>query len=70
MFPFNDKTYKLLKWIATIVLPSVVTLILAIGQIWDIPVASPIALTVGAINAFLGALVGVSTSAYNKSQEE
>jgi ABC-type xylose transport system permease subunit len=70
MFPFTDKIYLILKWIATIVLPAVVTLILAIGQIWDIPVAAPIALTVGAVNAFLGALIGISTSAYNKSQKE
>jgi ABC-type xylose transport system permease subunit len=70
MFPFPDKTYLYLKWLATIVLPSAVTLILAIGQIWGIPAAAPIALTVGAINAFLGALVGVSTSAYNKNKEE
>jgi hypothetical protein len=68
MFPFTDETYKILKWVATIVLPAVVTLILAIGQIWSIPIAAPVALTVGAVNTFLGALVGVSISAYNKQK--
>ena len=64
----NDKTYTILKWIAQILLPALETLWLAIAGIWSLPLAVPIGATVAAIDLFLGALLGVSTAAYNKAQ--
>lgn len=66
----NNRTYDILKWIQRIVLPAAATLYLALGTIWtgviDLPYPEPIAATITAIDAFMGALLGVSSAAYNK----
>lgn len=62
----TNKTYDILKYIALIVLPAVATLVIAITGIWGLPYGEPIAATITALDAFLGALLGVSSSKYNK----
>lgn len=62
----NDELYDLLKWIAQILLPAVATLYFAIAQIWGLPYAEQIVGTITAVDAFLGALLGISTLQYNK----
>lgn len=66
----NNKLYDVLKWIAQILLPAVATLYFAIAQIWGLPYAEQIVGTITAIDAFLGALLGVSTIQYKKRIEE
>lgn len=66
----NNKLYDALKWIAQILLPAVATLYFAIAQIWGLPYAEQIVGTITAIDAFLGALLGVSTIQYKKRIEE
>lgn len=66
----NDKLYNALKWIAQIVLPALATLYFAISQIWGLPLGEEIVGTVTAVDAFLGALLGISTIAYNKKNTE
>ena len=66
----NDKLYNVLKWIAQIVLPALATLYFAISQIWGLPLGEEIVGTVTAVDAFLGALLGISTIAYNKKNTE
>lgn len=66
----NNKLYDCLKWIAQILLPAVATLYFAIAQIWGLPYAEQIVGTITAIDAFLGALLGVSTIQYKKRIEE
>ena len=66
----NDKLYNLLKWIAQIWLPALASLYFAIAQIWGLPYAEQIVGTITAIDAFLGALLGVSTIQYKKRIEE
>jgi hypothetical protein len=63
---FDDKTYNALKWIAMIVLPALGTLYFALASIWGLPYSTQIVGTITAIDAFLGALLGISTSNYNK----
>lgn len=66
----SNKTYDILKWIATVVLPALATLTLTIGQIWgwsDWTV--PIGATIAAVAAFLGAILGVSSITYAKNKE-
>ena len=70
MFMFSNKTYDFLKWVAQIVLPAVGTLYFALANIWGFPYAEEIVGTITAIDAFLGALLGISTAKYNKEQEE
>lgn len=62
---FDNKTYDILKWVATVVLPALSTLILAIGQIWGFTAWTvPIGATVAAVAAFLGAVLGISSIKY------
>lgn len=65
-FTLDNKTYDLLKWIAMIVLPALGTLYFALASIWGLPYGEQIVGTITAIDAFLGALLGVSTNRYNK----
>lgn len=66
----KNKTYDILKYIVTIVLPAVTTLWLTIASIWKIPYGEPIGATMGAITVFLGALIGISSKNYNNSKNE
>jgi hypothetical protein len=64
---FTNKTYDVLKWVAQILLPGLGTLYFAIASIWGLPYAEQVVGTVMAVDAFLGILLGISTSSYNKT---
>lgn len=64
----NNSTYDILKFIAQIVLPAVGTLYFALAKIWGLPYGTEIVGTVTAVDTFLGALLGISTSQYNKGE--
>lgn len=66
----NNKVYDVLKWIAQILLPAIGTLYFAIASIWGLPYAEQIVGTITAVDAFLGAILGISTHYYNKEREE
>lgn len=65
----SNKTYDVLKYIAQIFLPAIATLYFAIAQIWGLPYGEQIVGTITAIDAFLGALLGISTMRYNKEEK-
>ena len=65
----NNKTYDVLKYIAQIVLPALGALYFALAQIWGLPYGEEIVGTITALDCFLGALLGLSTIAYNKKLE-
>ena len=62
----SNKVYDILKYIAQIVLPAIGTLYFALASIWGLPYGEQIVGTITAIDAFLGALLGISTMKYNK----
>ena len=62
----SNKTYDILKYIAQYGLPALGTLTFAITSIWGIPYGEQIVGTITAVDAFLGALLGLSTYTYNK----
>lgn len=65
----SNKTYDILKWIATVVLPALATLTLTIGQIWGVTAWTvPIGATIAAVATFLGAILGISSIAYAKAK--
>ena len=67
----SNKTYDILKWIATVVLPALSTLTLTIGQIWGVSEWTvPIGATIAAVAAFLGAILGISSIQYAKKKED
>lgn len=63
---FSNKTYDIIKWVAQILLPAIGTLYFALAQIWGLPYSEEIVGTITAIDAFLGALLGISTYQYRK----
>lgn len=62
----NNKVYDALKWIAQYLLPAVGALYFALSQIWGLPYGEQIVGTITAIDAFLGAILGISTMSYKK----
>lgn len=66
----SNKTYDVLKWVSMVVLPSLGTLYFALAGIWGFPYGEQIVGTLTAVDAFLGAILGISSKNYNKKQEE
>lgn len=65
----NNRTYDILKYIAQIVLPALGTLYFALAQIWGLPYGEAVVGTITAVDAFLGALLRISTNSYNKGEK-
>lgn len=63
----SNKTYDILKYAAQIALPALGTLYFALSSIWGLPYGEQIVGTVTALDAFLGALLGVSAAQYKKA---
>ena len=66
MFEMSNRTYDILKYIALIVLPAIGTLYFALASIWGLPYGEQIVGTITAVDAFLGAILKISTDNYNK----
>lgn len=66
----SNKTYDVLKFIAQIILPALGTLYFALAAIWGFPYGEQIVGTITAVDAFLGAILGISTAQYNKRIDE
>jgi len=61
-----DKVYNILKFAAQYVLPAMASLYFGLASIWNFPYAEQVVGTIMALDAFLGAILGISVSAYNK----
>lgn len=66
----SNKIYDILKWIAMYFLPALGTLYFALAGIWDLPYGENIVGSITAIDTFLGVLLGISTSQYNKNKND
>ncbi len=64
----SNKVYDVLKKVAQVWLPALGTLYFALSQIWGLPYGEAIVGTITAVDAFLGAVLGISTHLYNKQQ--
>lgn len=62
----SNKVYDVLKYIAQIVLPAGGTLYFALASIWGLPYGEEVVGTITAVDAFLGALLMISSANYNK----
>lgn len=65
----SNKTYDVLKFIAQILLPALGTLYFALASIWGLPYGEQIVGTITAVDAFLGAILGISTKKYNEEEK-
>lgn len=66
----SNKTYDILKWIAMYLLPAAGTLYFALAGIWGLPYGEQVVGTITAVDAFLGVILGISTSQYNKTADK
>lgn len=64
-----DKLYNVLKWLCLIFAPALITLLTTIFTLYGIPNVEIVTGTIAAIATFIGALIGVSSKAYNKQNE-
>ena len=64
----SNKVYDVLKFIAMILLPALGTLYFALAGIWGFPYGEEIVGTITAVDTFLGALLGISSSNYKKGK--
>lgn len=62
----NNKFYDVLKFLAQYVLPATATLYFGLAKIWNLPYPEQVMGTILAIDAFLGALLGINLAKYNK----
>lgn len=60
----NIITYKVLKYVAQIVLPAVGTLCFTVDQIWKIGHGTEVVGTIVAVDTFLGVVLHLSSTAY------
>lgn len=65
----SNKVYDILKYNAQYVLPAVGTLYFALAGIWGLPYGEQVVGTITAIDTFLGVVLGISTSKYNKDKD-
>lgn len=65
----SNRTYDMLKFIAQIFLPALGTLYFALASIWGLPYGEQIVGTITAVDAFLGAILGISTKKYNEGEK-
>ena len=67
-FKLSNEMYDILKYVAQYLLPALGTLYFALAGIWGLPYGEQIVGTVTAVDTFLGVLLGLSTSQYNKQK--
>lgn len=63
----SNRTYDVLKPVATTVLPALQGLYVTLSALWGWGLEREISGTIAALNIFLGVLVGLSGRSYNKS---
>lgn len=63
----SNKIYDILKWIALYFLPAVGTLYFALAGIWIFPYGEQVVGSITAIDTFLGVILGISSTQYNKN---
>src|SRR4051794_21878160 len=63
----GDKVYGIVKFLTIVVLPAIGTLYFALSGIWGLPDAQEVLGTILAIEAFIGAVLGISSQQYKNS---
>lgn len=66
----SNEQYDRWKFIAQIVLPAAGTLYFALASIWGLPYGEQIVGTITAVDAFLGAVLHISTDQYRRELDE
>lgn len=73
MWQISNKTYDILKALATIILPAISTLYLALSQIWGLGFGEQVDATITAVICFINTILGLflkkSSDEYAKNSE-
>lgn len=64
----TNKVYDVMKWIVMIVLPAIGTLYFGLAGIWGFPYGEQIVGTIALVETFLGSVLMISSSQYNKQK--
>lgn len=70
MWNISNKTYDILKAVATIILPAIATLYATLAAIWGFGLANEINATIEAIICFINALLGLFLRQSSKAYHE
>lgn len=62
----NNKLYDILKWIALVFMPALITLYGVIGNTLNLPNTDVVLTIIIACNTFLGSILGLSNIQYNQ----
>ena len=65
----NDKVYDVLKWIAIVFLPALITFAGVVMNCFEFQYTDIVLTIAVAFNTFLGTILGISTVSYNKEKE-
>lgn len=60
----KNEVYDVLKYVALVILPALGTLYFALSGIWGLPYGEQIVGTITAVDAFLGAVLKLSSDSY------
>ena len=66
----SNRMYDFLKWLSILCLPALETLIRVVFAVWSLPYGEEISATIVAIDAFLGACLGISSIQYKGGESE
>jgi hypothetical protein len=60
----SNKLYDIMKYVVLFFLPAFATLYLSLSNVWPLPYTVQILATISAIQAFIGAVIGVGAAQY------
>ena len=64
----SNKMYDILKWVAGVVIPALAYLYSGLASTWGLPYADKVPETLMLVDAFMGAILGISSIQYKKTQ--
>lgn len=67
---FNNKVYDVLKWVCLIGLPALSVFYAALDSAFNWGYTETVCTVIAAVEAFIGALIGVSTREYNNGERK
>lgn len=66
----SNKVYDILKWVALVFIPALITFYGVVGNVLNIPYTDVVLTIMGAFDVFLGSLLGITSAQYNKNIKE
>ena len=68
-FTLPAKLYNFIKYLVLIALPAITTLWVILANAWNLDYMTNVSVTLTAVTAFLGSLVGISSKNFNTNEK-